>query len=398
MPSRGRGQAPPPQVFLTFIHFSMPLGLCGSPCFADLCPGHGRLQLRACEDLAIIVRAKRTAGPVEVTVRLVKLEPRFHPRPWGRPSLDPLYQLPAPSAVPIGEVWLTSLESRVSGEGLSSRESTLGKLWERMPPEERGAALAGLDHFPLLVKFVFTADKLSIQVHPDDAYARRHAGEPWGKSELWYVVTAEPGAWVQVGLKAGMTREQLQQLCRTPAVEAALHTVPVKAGDAVYLPAGTLHSIGPGLCLCEVQQYSDLTFRVYDYDRPGLDGRPRTLHLEEALAVTRLQTPEAGLVQPAALDSSGAGGQRLLACPYFVVEKYQPAKALEVRLAPAHFDLLVFLSGAGQMQAGANRMDFSSGDAFLVTADEETVRIEPRRPTELLRAYPRPVREPSASA
>jgi mannose-6-phosphate isomerase len=178
---------------------------------------------------------------------------------------------------------------------------------------------------PLLLKFIFTSDKLSVQVHPDDAYAARHeaARGGRGKTEMWYVVEAKPGARLAIGLKQEMTREELRRAALDGSLEGQLRWFEVHPGQAVFVPAGTIHAIGPGLTLCEIQQYCDLTYRLFDYGR--LDhGRPRELHLEKALDVVR-SSPRAGLVS---LPFS---------CEYFRVARYEQG------LAP--HGLLVDLSG-----------------------------------------------------
>ncbi len=317
---------------------------------------------------------------------LAKLLPEFHPRPWGRRSLAPLYTIPANTAQPIGEAWLSSVSCRVLCPGRSPSEGTLGELWAQMTAAERGSELAGLERFPLLLKFIFTADKLSVQVHPDNAYAQLHQNEPWGKTEMWYVVAAEAEAWVRVGLRPGITRAELQRIFGKPELEDALHHIPVQAGDAIFVPAGTVHAIGPGLCLCEIQQYSDVTYRIYDYDRPGLDGRKRALHTEQALAVARLETPEAGRVAPMRLALPNCEAERFVSGPYFVVERYRSESACELTIDPRRFSLLVFYSGKGRVSTGLNGLDYTAGDALLVSADSVRIAIEPTLPTEFLRA------------
>jgi len=257
-----------------------------------------------------------------------------------------------------------------------------------MTPAEQGTAVAGWSRFPLLAKFLFTAEKLSVQLHPDNSYAQQHEGEPWGKSEMWYVIDAAAGAWVRVGFDPGFTRARLQPLLGTAGVEEALNSVPVRGGDAVYVPAGTLHSIGPGLILCEIQQYSDVTYRVYDYDRPGLDGRRRPLQLEQALAAVRLETPEAGRRTPVQLPAGRGQGQLVVASPHFVVEKYETQKPFEIFSEPVHFSLLIFCAGAGRLGSGTLPFPYQKGDAFLVSANSPVLEVAPAEPSLWLRAYP----------
>ena len=256
-----------------------------------------------------------------------------------------------------------------------------------MRAAERGAAVAGLGRFPLLVKILFTAEKLSVQVHPDDDFARRHEGEPWGKNEVWYVLEAEPGAWVRCGLIQGMARSGLDALLKTPAAENALQCIPVRLGDIVSVPAGTLHSIGPGLVLCEIQQYSDVTYRVYDYDRLGLDGRQRPLHLEKARAALKLETPGAGLCSAVPLEGC-RDGRVLFSGSRFVVQHFSSATRLDLHSDSSHLDLIIMLAGAGALRAAGGEMEFKRGDTFLVSAEAEGIEVAPIEPSQWLRTFP----------
>lgn len=279
------------------------------------------------------------------------------------------------------------MKCHVLGTDASLGQETLGELWTRMTPAERGPGLLGLKRFPLLTKFIFTAQKLSIQVHPDDTHARRYEGEPWGKTEVWYVVDAKPGAWVRVGVKPGIPLAKLRPLFGKHEIEDCLNYIALRAGEVVYVPAGTIHTIGPGLCLCEVQQYSDITYRIYDYDRVGLDGRKRPLHLEKALAVVRPEAPEAGRVVPVPLTDCKTQGQVLVASPYFVVEKHGIRDTIKLVSDSSHFDLVVFSRGKGTLSSGSNQMNYVKGDSFLVFANAGRAEVRPSEASEFLRLY-----------
>src|SRR5579863_10722473 len=174
-----------------------------------------------------------------------KLDPSFREKIWGATRLEPWFPN-SPSK--IGEVWFE--------------------------------AAHGLP----LVKFLFTTEKLSVQVHPGDAYARQHHGSP-GKTEMWYILAAEPGARIAAGFREPLTPEQARAAAVSGEIEGLLQWFDARPGDAFFIPAGTVHAIGAGLVLCEIQQNSDVTYRLYDYNRPGADGQPRPLHLEKALDV-----------------------------------------------------------------------------------------------------------------
>ncbi len=196
---------------------------------------------------------------------LSRLEPFFTPRIWGQRSLAPWYPDKANLPEPVGEAWLTAFDSRISNGPFAGK--TLREAWQAMPAEWRGAQFASCAEFPLLIKFIFPNDRLSIQVHPDDAYASKfeQAAGGRGKTEMWHIVCAEPGAEVLIGLKPGVDQEAFRRSLRANTVEDLLEHFHVRSGETYFIPAGTQHAMGAGLVVCEIQQYSDLTYRVYDY-------------------------------------------------------------------------------------------------------------------------------------
>ena len=234
-----------------------------------------------------------------------RIEPRFTARVWGFRDLRPWYDRVAESD-PIGEVWLTGDDCEIAtGTHAGQRLAALFK--------SDGAALLGAGaptpDSPLLIKVIFAREKLSVQVHPDDKLAQKY-GEPRGKTECWYTVAAEPGAQVAAGLKPGTTLAQVKEEIHAGTLEQSLNVLAVKAGDMVFVDAGTVHAIWPGSILLETQQNCDLTYRMFDY------GRPRELHIEKALEATRL-TARAGKVAPREL----ADRTVLIDVEYFRVER-----------------------------------------------------------------------------
>src|ERR1019366_6772916 len=217
-----------------------------------------------------------------------RLAPWFSPRPWGRKDLRPWYAATG-TTEPVGEAWLTGPESVVETGAMA------GQTLAAVTAEAGEALLGALDQiggpeFPLLVKLLFPSDKLSVQVHPDDAHAQA-MGQPRGKTECWYVLEAEPGATIALGMKPGATPDVVRAAIADGTMEEWMEWVPVSVGDMVFVDAGTVHAIGPGVVLLETQQTSDVTFRLYDY------GRPRELHVEQALRVMKMHTA-AGKVEP----------------------------------------------------------------------------------------------------
>ncbi len=266
-------------------------------------------------------------------------------------------------AEPIGEAWMTGDESRFASGPYAGQK--LGDVWLTMSPEWRGTILRDARAFPLLIKFIFAEDKLSVQVHPDDEYASRHeqAAGGCGKTEMWYAVRAQPHAEVLVGLKPNVTRESFERAIADGTAENCLERVPLTAGDAIFVPARTAHTIGPGLVLCEIQQNSDLTYRVYDYNRRDAKGRARELHIEKALDVIRFGEQRGGKIQAAQIHRGPIAKTRLAACEYFTTERWEFSERIECVTSPEHFDVLIFLEGNGIIRWSESRETHQPGSA-----------------------------------
>jgi mannose-6-phosphate isomerase len=249
---------------------------------------------------------------------LQQLTPRFLEKVWGSEHLEP---------------WFPDSQNKI------------GEVWFEGP---------GFLELPVLVKFLFTSGKLSVQVHPDDAYAARHhsiPGEPAsrGKTEMWHVLAAAPGAQIAAGLREPVSAERLRDAAQTGEIERLLAWHDAAPGDTFFIPAGTVHAIGSGLVLCEIQQRSDITYRLYDY------GRPRELHMERSLAVAHLG-PHAARMHP----RMEAGRQHLVACDYFTVGKQRFVEfgergSSEWALPAGSFTLLIVVQGAGVLDGNPIR-------------------------------------------
>jgi len=301
------------------------------------------------------------------------LLPEFHARPWGARDLAPIYdKIVESGGEPIGEAWLTGDACRVANGPFHGR--TLGELAKEYGAEVTGTAAPVHDRFPLLIKFLFPREKLSVQVHPDDEGARR-IGQANGKTECWYVLAAEPGAQVGLGLKPGVTKDDLRRAIAEKRAEALLNWLDVHAGDMIYVDAGTVHAIGPGSILVETQQNSDTTYRLYDY------GRPRELHVEEGLAATK-ETTHAGKVRHEA-DST-----LLVSSPCFRVEKRKLDRG-ESWAPPVSRgespQILVALDGGARLEApGHEPVAFSRGEAIVVPATVREFVVHPQWQIEFL--------------
>jgi mannose-6-phosphate isomerase len=216
------------------------------------------------------------------------LEPSLRVLVWGGRKLSTVMGKTLPTEEPYGEAWELHDTATVANGALAGR--TLGDLLAKY-----GTALVGeindpAQGFPLLVKLIDADEWLSIQVHPDDDQAARLEGDPRGKTEAWYILDADPGAQLVIGVKPGTERNSVAQAIRDGTLEELLVYAEVKAGDALYIPAGTVHALGPGTLIYEIQQSSNTTYRLYDWGRVGLDGQPRELHIEKGVTVSNLDS------------------------------------------------------------------------------------------------------------
>ncbi|MGH9568084.1 MAG: type I phosphomannose isomerase catalytic subunit, partial [Candidatus Angelobacter sp.] len=301
----------------------------------------------------------------------------FHERVWGALSLAPIYSREIGS--PIGEAWLTGEECLAENGPLSGR--TLASLVQEFGEALVGDGTQGQTRFPLLIKFLFPRDKLSVQVHPDDEIAQRN-GQASGKTECWYVLSAEAGAQVGLGLKTGTTKAEVERAIREARMEELLNWIDVRRGDMIYVDAGTVHAIGPGSVIVETQQNSDTTYRLYDY------GRARELHIQDGLAATKEHT-RAGKVFPGQpVMDKGKSQSNLITSPCFVVDKFKLSRAWEFQ-RPSHADrsvwCMVMIQGCGVLEAeGLPALNLCTGEAIVVPAAVNRFILKPEWEMEFL--------------
>jgi mannose-6-phosphate isomerase len=315
-----------------------------------------------------------------------RLEPVLTPRIWGAHSLAPLFPEYSALKEAVGEVWLTGDDCLFADGPFAGRR--LADAWKEFPEEWAGESAPRSAPFPLLVKFLFPEDKLSVQVHPDDDYARRHEAPPGvGKTEMWYAVTVRPPAEVLVNLKLEVQKEQFRRAIAEGTVEECLERTVLRAGDVVFVPAGTVHTIGPGVTLCEIQQNSDLTYRVFDYNRLDAEGKPRPLHIEKALDVIHFGEQDGGKIEPVRLSRGGLAQSHYVACRYFVTEKWEFSERIAAATSKEHFDLLIFIEGCGAIECCGEALPYAPAQAWLVPASLGAYQIAPASSTSLLRTY-----------
>jgi len=258
-----------------------------------------------------------------------------------------------------------------------------------MPVEWRGSQLAAEANFPLLVKFIFPNEKLSLQVHPDDAYASVHekAAGGRGKTEMWHAVSTTAGAQLLLGLKPGVSKEKFREGLASHTLEELFETHSVRTGDTFFVPPGTPHSIGPNMVICEVQEYSDLTYRVYDFGRVDTHGKLRELHVEKALQVTNFGKPAGGKVTSLLLPADSATRSLLAACRYFATERWECSAKCEIPVDPERFELIVILQGAGSFAWPGSATRYHRGECWLVPASQARFDVLPETATSLIRTY-----------
>jgi mannose-6-phosphate isomerase len=316
---------------------------------------------------------------------LTRIYPYFSPRPWGTRSLAPLFPDKTDLAEATGEAWLTAHSSRILNGPYAGK--TLGESWRLMPKEWRGTRSGNYEEFPLLAKFLFPMDKLSIQVHPDDAFASKHerAAGGRGKTEMWYVVSAKPGAELLIGLKPGVTQEEFVRAVADKTVEELFVHFTVRAGETYFVEAGTQHAIFPEMIVCEIQEYSDLTYRVYDYGRVDAQGRPRELHLEKALSVTQFNGTRSGRISPLPMHSPDANKQLLAACKFFATERWECNRTTPIESDPSEFQLIILLCGSGELHEAEKAHAYGPGQTWFLPASIPSVFLHPNEKTTLLR-------------
>jgi mannose-6-phosphate isomerase len=316
-----------------------------------------------------------------------RIEPTFNPRIWGSRSLAPLFPEKSDLNEPIGEAWLTDVNCRIASGSFAG--ISLADAWREMPAEWRGTIFPAARDFPLLTKFIFPTDKLSIQVHPDDAYAAAHekAAGGRGKTEMWHIVSAKPDSSLLLGLKPGTTRESFLEALEKHTLEDLFQRHYPAAGDTFFVPAKTLHTIGANMVVFEVQQYSDLTYRVYDYGRVDPSGKPRELHLERALAVTNFDGGNIEKVPRVLLPTQRGKRALLAACPYFAAERAEYAGLCDCTTTQARFELLVVLDGYGQIRWTGGDANYAPGECWFVPANLEVFVIQPLRESSIIRTY-----------
>ncbi len=308
-------------------------------------------------------------------IGLLRFIPLHIEKVWGGRRLHGVFGRELPEATPIGESWeISGLREHLTrvAEG-PFKGADLYRLAERHGNEIFGADFARRcrEDFPLLVKFIDASDVLSVQVHPNDEQARAR-GFPNGKSEAWVVIATDEGACVYRGFKAGVGPDEFRAALDSgdvARVEGCLEKIICRPGDVIDLPAGTVHAIGKGLLLCEIQQSSDITYRVYDWGRVGLDGKPRALHVEEAMKVLDFGDPGPGTLAGREVELAG-GARKVYRDSYpFHLEVASTSGEAALDSPGGRFEIVCFLAGAGEITGpSGGTWPVASGQSAIIPA------------------------------
>lgn len=310
--------------------------------------------------------------------------PTFKERVWGGRRLEALYGKALPANAPIGESW--EITDRPEGVSVVANGPLAGKdlrwLMENHERELLGKSPSQNGRFPLLIKLLDSQEKLSLQVHPPAALAAQLGGEP--KTEMWYIAEAKPGAELFVGLRAGCTRAEFEEKIQSGRVEECFHRIAVQAGDAMFLPSGRVHALGAGNVIFEVQQNSDTTYRVFDWNRVGLDGKPRELHVEQSLASIDFDDIEPSLISSKYSVNPTLAVRFLVDNPLFRVDATKVKRGERFYLRSDSVQILGLLRGRLHISGGGEEVVLRPGDFAMLPAVLERAALQAETQVEFL--------------
>lgn len=297
----------------------------------------------------------------------IRFDPLLKRIRWGGTRLGTSLHKRLGPETDYAESW--EIADHRSGQSVVSSGPFAGWTLSRLLHDRNQAILgrhAGPTQFPLLVKFLDANDRLSVQVHPNDQQARAVDPTENGKSEAWVIIDAAPESRVFVGLKHGINADSLRAAIKDGSLEDCLHSFKVTPGDCVFIPAGTVHAISEGILLAEIQQTSDMTFRLHDWGRVGADGRPRELHIEQAIACTDFETGPVNTLTPQPIS----GGHRLGSCEHFTIQRFSEPGRFEIP-DDDRFHILMGLGGRASVLAGSHSEHLTLGQTLLLPAARE---------------------------
>jgi len=313
------------------------------------------------------------------------LEPVVKEKIWGGRTLGALMSKTLPPGLAIGETWEAWQGCRIANGAQAGR--TLESL---ISADARGMLGAGGGaQLPLLFKYIDAREHLSVQVHPDDALAQAMEDYPFGKTEAWYVLAADPGATLVHGFRCDTGAAEVRGALTNGTLTDLLAFVPVQPGDVLFVPAGLVHAIGRGIVVAEIQQNSDTTYRFYDWDRVDSAGRPRDLHVEQSLAVSDLSATASHTIPALTIEQPGLSRAFLAACRYFAWERWRVTREAPAPAPAGTFQIVSALSGEAQvLYAGGGTLRVPHGQTVFIPAALGAYRVAPLSAAcELLCAY-----------
>jgi mannose-6-phosphate isomerase len=308
-------------------------------------------------------------------MELIKLEATLKDYIWGGNKLKQFYNKKTNMKI-VAESW--ELSTHDDGSSIIVSGVDKGKLFKDYI-QENGLDVVGSNSknfpfFPILIKFIDARDNLSIQVHPSDDYALKNENS-FGKTEVWYVLDAEPGAFLYYGFKDEITKEEMSERIKNNTFLEVLRKVEVKPGDVAFIESGTIHAIGSGLMICEIQQNSNLTYRVYDFGRVGKDGKPRELHIEKALSVTNLKPIPQEVKKPKLKNFDGYKLGNMATCQYFTTDFLDLDEEFEDVVDSTTFKSYTVVEGSGKISSKLEKFDCIKGDTFFAPAGIGRINI-----------------------
>lgn len=302
-------------------------------------------------------------------------DPVFSRRRWGGRKLSTLLGKTIGPEDDYAESW--EVADHADGQSVVAcgphAGTSLSQLMASFNDEMLGR-VAGLSQFPLLIKYLDANDWLSLQVHPNDEQAKHFNPSENGKTEAWVILHAEPDSEICCGLKTGVTAAELRQRLQDGTVKEALHIFPAVVGDCVFVPAGTVHAIGPGIVLAEVQQQSNLTFRLYDWGRLDTNGEPREVHIEESIDCIDFDRGPVNPTTPVALSRHGYAFEEVARCPYFTIRRHNTVDEFSIPL-DNRFRILMLAAGQAKLTVAGMQTDLVAGQTTLVPAQCDSVQV-----------------------
>jgi mannose-6-phosphate isomerase len=318
---------------------------------------------------------------------LLTFDPIIKTTRWGGTKLGTVLHKPIGSGDRYAESWEIAdfSNDRSYVNSGSFKKSSLNQLLSEHKKEILGKH-SYFEHFPILVKFLDVADRLSLQVHPDDEYTQTHQIKTSGKTEAWIILESNPESRVYAGLKKNVSPQDFSDSIRAGNIDSCVHSFPVKPGDAILVPAGTVHALGEGILLAEFQQMSHLTFRIHDWGRLDLNGKPRELHWEQALASIHFNQQMISPAKPVMIDNE-KGLQELIRCEHFVIRKYTTSQNIEFTGTDNYFRIFTIVTGSAEFSQGNRKVLYKTGQTILAPAITTEFSIKPVGEAQILEAF-----------